>query len=200
MSAAPSLPFETGTALLPRKRFTREEVQVMMDLGWFAGQRYELIDGDLIDKMGQNPPHSFAIKLLQEWLASIFGVRRCQIQSPIEVSVADQERSLPEPDIAVLTEWKVEYAKRHPRGDELVLALEVADNSASVDLNRKATMYAAAGVPEYWVLDLIRRRLVVHRQPGSLGYKLVQFLAETDTISLENCSERIRVSDLLPTA
>jgi hypothetical protein len=42
----------------PRKRFTRTEVAQMLDAGLFAGQRFELIDGDLIDKMGQNPPHS----------------------------------------------------------------------------------------------------------------------------------------------
>ena len=59
-----------------RKRFTREEVDRMLDLGLFAGQRFELLDGDLIDKMGQKSLHFDAIVLIGDWLAAIFGFRR----------------------------------------------------------------------------------------------------------------------------
>ena len=102
-----------------RKRFTRAEVQRLLEGGLFEGQRYELIEGDLIDKMGQHPPHAYAIRLVVAWLARIFGFERVQIQLPIEVAPEDRERSSPEPDVAVLAEAKVEYQRRHPRGDEL---------------------------------------------------------------------------------
>ncbi len=68
----------------PRKRFTVQEVEQMLDAGLFAGQRFELIDGDLIDKMGQNPSHAQAIRLVHRWLAKILDPGRIQMQLPIQ--------------------------------------------------------------------------------------------------------------------
>jgi Uma2 family endonuclease len=198
MSTATLLPPNTAAEALPRKRFTREEVDRLTDLGFFDGCRYELIDGDLIDKMGQNPPHAFVIRQAAAWLRRIFPDDRVQMQLPIEASPADRRRSLPEPDLAVLAQNRLEFAKRHPRGDELLLVIEVADTGAAFDLSRKAVLYGAAGVPEYWVLDLTRRILVAHRQPFTEGYRLTQRFDENDTVSLENRTETVRVGDLLP--
>jgi Uma2 family endonuclease len=198
MSAASLLPFQSAAEALPRKRFTREEVEHLITTGFFDGQRYELIDGELLDKMGQNPPHANAIRLTQAWLAGVFGADRVQSQLPIEAAVADRERSLPEPDVAVLAEKKSAYHKRHPRGDELLLVVEVSDTTASFDLTRKAALYAAAGVPEYWVLDLTRRLLVVHRRPDGSTYRLLQLFSEADTVSIEGRSDTVRVSEILP--
>ena len=198
MAVAPLLPFQATPEALPRKRFTREEVEHLITTGFFEGQRYELIDGELLDKMGQNPPHANAIRLTQAWLAGVFGADGVQSQLPIEAAGADRERSLPEPDIAVLAERKPDYHKRHPRGDEFLLVVEVSDTTASFDLNRKAALYAAAGVPEYWVLDLTRRLLVVHRRPDGSTYRLLQLFSEADTVSMEGRSDTVRVSDILP--
>jgi Uma2 family endonuclease len=121
-----------------------------------------------------------------------------QIQAPIEVSVEDSDRSLPEPDLSVLREDKPEYDERHPRGNELLLVIEVSDSSAAFDLSRKAALYAKAGVPEYWVLELGRRRLAVHRQPDGAEYRLRQFFLESDTVTLDGRSEIISVAALLP--
>jgi Uma2 family endonuclease len=198
MSAAPLLPYKDTIEPPPRKRFTREEVDRLMEAGFFEGRRYELIDGDLVDKMGQNPPHARGIQRTFAWLISIFSAATIRVQLPIEVSPAERERSLPEPDVVVLTQDKPEFDKRHPRGNELLLVIEVADTSAAFDLSRKAAMYAAAEVPEYWVLDLIRRMVVVHRQPSPVGYRLIRLFWENDLVSLENRSETIRASELLP--
>src|SRR3974390_230542 len=126
MSAALLLPPQVGAEALPRKRFTREEFDRLIESGFFDGQRYELIDGELIDKMGQNPPHAFTIQLAHNWLASVSLTNLIRVQLSIEAALADRGRSVPEPDLAVLAEWKSEYAKRHPRGDELLLAIEVS--------------------------------------------------------------------------
>lgn len=198
MSTAPLLPVETAPEALPRKRFTRAEVEHLIETGFFEGQRFELIDGDLIDKMGQNPPHATGIRRAQAWLTKLFG-DRVQSQLPIEAAAADREQSLPEPDVAVLAELKPEYDNdRHPRGDELLLVVEVSDSSAAFDLNRKVVLYANAGVPEYWVLDVTRRVLVVYRQPAGPTYRLRQIFFESDAVSMEGRTETIRVSDLLP--
>jgi|SRR5215471_7928843 len=190
-------PLETSTGTPARKRFTRQDVERMDAAGVFEGQRYELIDGDLIDKMGQKPPHPFSIHLIFDWLAGFLGTSRVRAQSPIEAAAADQERCLPEPDIAALVERKADYRKRHPRGDELLLIVEVSDSTVAFDLSRKLTLYAKAGVREYWVLDLTRRILIVHRQPEGSLYRITQVFNETDSVSLEGRTETLKVSDIL---
>lgn len=168
----------------------------MLDAGLFAGQRFELIDGDLIDKIGQNPPHSHALRLLNAWLTKIFGVERVQVQQPAEAATAEQERSLPEPDLAVLVELKADYRQRHPRGDELVLAIEVADTTARYDATTKRDLYARAGVPEYWVLDISGRRLIVHRNLSHGKFEQIESVPENSVVSLGGT--QIPVSELLP--
>src|SRR5437016_4115209 len=111
----------SSTAALRRKRFTRDVVYRMMDAGVFEGQRFELIDGELIDKTGQNPPHSLTIQLLQNWLGGCIRLQNLRVQLSMEASGDHRERSEPEPDVAVLKEMKLDYQRRHPRGDEMVL-------------------------------------------------------------------------------
>jgi Uma2 family endonuclease len=188
----------SAVLVLPRKQFTRHDVDRLLSTGIFEGQRYELIDGDLIDKMGQNPPHAAAIGRVGRWLSSLIGFDLVRIQLPMEAGGADRERSLPEPDVAVLGELKSEHEQRHPRGDEVLLVVEVSDTTVAFDMSRKAVLYARACVPEYWVLDLVRRVLVVHRQSDGTQYKLVQIFTEGETVSMEGRSETARVQDLLP--
>lgn len=198
MSAALLFPFDTANETLPRKKFTREEVERLTADGYFEGQRYELIDGDLIDKMGQKPPHAVAIQNLLDILFLIFGVGFIRCQSSLDVSDADRERNEPEPDIAVTEHSKTHYLDHHPSGEECLLVAEVSDTTLRSDLTRKAALYARAGVREYWVLDLNGRRLVVHRQPRDGGYRTIQFFNESDTLSLEDRTEIIHVAELLP--
>src|SRR5207237_10687123 len=113
-----------------------------------------------------------------------FGFERVQIQLPIEVAPEDHERSSPEPDVAVLAEAKVEYQRRHPRGDELLLIVEVAESSARLDLTVKARLYASACVPDYWALAIANRWLIIHRHPLDGEYRQVTSLGEQETAAL----------------
>jgi Uma2 family endonuclease len=98
--------------------------------------------------------------------------------------------------MAVLRERKPEHNRRHPRGDELVLVVEVADTSAAFDLTRKAELYANSGVPEYWVVDLPRRLVVRQREPRDGKYRLVDAFAAGAAVPLAEHS--IPVDDILP--
>jgi len=179
-----------ATLTPPRKRFTRDEVERMLDAGLFAGQRFELIDGDLIDKMAQNPPHSLAVAELQDWLTETCGRGRVRTQLPIEAAGPERERTLPEPDLAVTVgDSRTWFRNRHPRGDELVLVIEVADSTSRYDLTTKRDIYARAGVPAYWVLDIIGRKLVVHRNLVEGRYEDVQTLGAGDTVSIPSKPE-----------
>ena len=172
----------------------------MADLGLVSG-RYELVDGDLIHKMGQNPPHAYTFTRLQAWLLTVFEAKQLRLQLPIEVAPQDQRRSEPEPDIAVVAEDRPQYQSRHPRGDELLVVIEIADTSTAFDLFVKAGLYARAGVPEYWVLDLNRRALFVHRQIEQSTYRELRALSDKESASLTCRPEHeIPVARLLPSS
>jgi Uma2 family endonuclease len=181
MSAASLLP-PVAEGYLPRKKFTRSEVYQMLELGVFAGKRFELIHGDVIDKMGQSARHSFTIRRLAARLGSSFDPRLVQVQSPIEVHKADSEYSEPEPDIVLLPNDSDAFRNRHPRGDEAILVVEIADTSLRGDLTIKRDLYARAGVPEYWVLDVVNRRMTVHRNPSQGAYAEVITLTAADSV------------------
>ena len=193
----------SATALLrpasheTRKRFTRTEVDQLLDTGIFTGLRFELIHGDLIDKVGQGPPHANSIDFLSNLFWDASGRGRIRIQSPLEVAMGDREFSLPEPDLVVLAEpndpRESRYGSRHPRGDETTLVVEVADSSLRQDLEVKSKLYARASVPEYWVLDVTGRRLVMHGEPKADGsYGVVKQYSETDKVG------PFRVAEMLP--
>ena len=200
MSAAPLLPNKPEANPFGGRRFTRAEVERLEEQGFFEGRRYELIDGELIDKMGQNPRHAHAIRKIVAALLKFFDPLRIQNQSPIEAAVADRETSLPEPDVSVAADLKHDEERRFAHGEEILLASEVSDTTLRFDSRRKAVLYARAGVREYWILDINGRGVIVHRQPVGDAYTNVQFIGEHDSVSLEGQAESIRVADLLPMA
>ena len=184
--------------ILPRKRFTRGEVAVMLEAGIFAGQRVELIGGELIDKMGQNPPHATTIRRMTKFLAGIFGLDRVLVQAPIQVSGPDSQTSEPEPDLAVLSDFVAdELESRHPNASELVLAVEVSDTTARFDATRKRDIYARAGLREYWVLDLNAETLLIHRKPTPEGqYAETRLYTRNQSVSV--AGSKLALSKMLP--
>jgi len=181
--------------LLGRTDYTRDEVTRLEEAGILT-DRCELIDGELVSKMGQNPPHARSLQRIYAWLIRVFGVERVRNQAPIEVAEKDRRRNDPLPDIVVVAEDKPEYDERHPRGDELVLLVEVSDTSSRYDRTKKLSLYARAGVPEYWVLDVPKRRLTVYSELEGESYRRCQEVAEHDTVSLADFQSV--VSDILP--
>jgi Uma2 family endonuclease len=173
-----------STAVLPPIRFSRNDVERILDAGLLRDRRFELIEGELIDKMGQKPPHAGVIQFLLEWFAHLFGVQKVRVQLSLEVSGADRDRNMPEPDLAVIAEAKAEYRRRHLRADETVLVVEVADTSLRQDLLTKRDLYARAGVPEYWVVSIPNRELIVHRGLSHGSYRQMTSLSENDMLSV----------------
>jgi Uma2 family endonuclease len=125
----------------------------------------ELIDGVLVHKDVKTREHENAIASLLEWL--IFGIDRAIYQLRVGSSLTlVASGSEPEPDLAVIAR----DAHRPYHSDTAALAVEVSWSSLRRDLNRKAALYAEAGVAEYWVFDVKGRRVVVHRKPGDESY------------------------------
>ena len=182
---------------LPHKLWTREDCAVLEKAGLIEAERYELIEGELILKMGKNHPHVRALAILARWLRSCFGDAPVVQESPIDLRAEDRLTSEPEPDLSVLVR-AVDDFSTHPRPEELHLVAEISLTSLVFDLTTKAQLYARSGIAEYWVLDLVGRRMIVHREPVDGRYRSVVAFGEEERVSTLAAPERdVRVGDLL---
>jgi Uma2 family endonuclease len=173
---APPVEFEA----IPRKKWTRDECAQLSNI--VDLHQYELIDGDLIKKMGKNHPHMRAVMLLVEWLRSVFPGRMVAQEVSIELRGEDNATSEPEPDAVVLTRSFLDLAPR-PKPAEIRLVAEVSDTTLAFDLSPKAALYARAEIAEYWVLDITARRLIVHRHPQQGIYQNVKVYSESESVA-----------------
>ncbi len=181
-----------------RIRITRKMCDALADNGLLTG-RYELIDGEVISKMGQKPVHATVIRRLSALLIRIFGEGFVGVQLPIELEGTDQETNEPEPDLVVSIGDADDYSLRHPLPHEVALLVEVADTSLDFDLKVKSLLYAKAGIADYWVVDAKGRRLILHRKPSAEGYLEIVAYSEEETLSpLARPDAAVLVSDLMP--
>ena len=180
-----------------RIRWTRQQCSTLADLGMITG-RYELIDGEIISKMGQKRWHALGVSLINAWLVSVFGIDFVLCQLPIEVPGEDNAYNEPEPDASVLTKPFNHFQLRTPGSEDVLLVIEVSDSSLRFDRTRKAALYALAGISEYWVIDINGRQIFVHRLPEPSGYTEIVSYAEDQEVSTQFHPQGILVSSLFP--
>ena len=151
------------TVPIPRRRFTREEYYRLAEIGFFQGERVELIEGEIVKMSPISPLHGEVLTLLAERLWQLFGEGyRVRVQLPL--SLGDSE---PEPDIAVVPGKAGDYVHAHPT--TALLVVEVAQTSLEYDREVKAPLYARAGIPEYWIVNLDGQCIEVYRDPAPIG-------------------------------
>jgi Uma2 family endonuclease len=183
------------------RRWRRVEYERLVDLGIFSGERLELLDGLLAVKEPQGSPHAAIVGQIGQVLASAFGSGwHARLHAPIALD----DDSEPEPDVAVVAGEHRDYEGAHPSTAALVV--EVADSSLRLDRRLKAGLYARAGLPEYWIVNLVAGVLEVHRAPepaadtayGSV-YRSVEVWRPPETVTpLGAPGAHIPVADLLP--
>jgi Uma2 family endonuclease len=157
----------------PVRPLTQDEVLRMVEAGILGDDEpVELLHGVLTAVSPKTPAHEEAKLRIGRWLAPGFAEGRYDVRTEGPVAVPDRT-SLPEPDIAVVERG---HAIAHP--GTALLVVEVAVSSLRVDTTIKPDLYAAAGVPEYWVVDVGRRRLQVFTEPGSDGYRSTSTIAD----------------------
>jgi Uma2 family endonuclease len=136
---------------------TRAEYERMAELGFFRGERVELVHGIVVAMSPIGPAHADPVDLLAERLIpALQGRARVRIQQPYIA----RDESEPEPDVAVVP--PASYAERHP--DRAFLIIEVAESSLDYDRETKAPLYAASGVGEYWIVDVAGRAIEAYRE------------------------------------
>ena len=186
----------------PRRLLTRSEFERACEDGVYGPEeKLELIGGEVYQKMTQNSPHTSGVSALEETLRAVFaGQGYVRIRAPLALD----EMSLPEPDVAVVSgSWR-DYVTGHP--STALLLVEVADSSLAFDRTYKGSLYAKAGIPEYWILNLTDRILEVYRDPNPMTgqrfgyhYRTITRLSVTDIISpLSVPGAVIRIEDFLP--
>jgi Uma2 family endonuclease len=167
----------------PRKRWTREECKGFAAAGLFEKERLELVDGELISKMGKNRPHVNAAMWMLFWLAETFGKTFVNAEAPIDVNPDDNPSNEPEPDLIVLRrEWST-FVLANPQPEDVQLLVEISDSTLNYDLSVKAALYARARIVEYWVLDVNGRHLIVHREPEGDGYLSITVYVEEESVA-----------------
>jgi Uma2 family endonuclease len=170
---------------------TRAEYEALVRRGVFDDAHVELLYGRIVSMSPIGGPHRYSVSRLGKILVLALGDRaRIDVQS----SFAAPDESEPEPDVLVL-----------PPGDyldapasEAWLIVEVSESSLVRD-REKASLYAAAAVPEYWIVNLVENVIEVHRQPGAGGYGTMTRHHRGETLRLVRFTDvEVAVADVLP--
>jgi Uma2 family endonuclease len=181
-------------------RWTKAEYHRMADVGFFADQRVELIDGEIIHLPSPRPRECTSLACVNEALWRPFGegfVNR--LHAPLDLG-PDSE---PQPDLAVVPGHPRDY-REHPT--TALLVVEVSETTLDYDRIRKADLYAGAKIADYWIVNLVDRQLEVYRKPVvdssvAMGFRYadVTVLGPADFVSpLAVPTARVAVADLLP--
>lgn len=185
-----------ATLAINRKLFTVDEYHRMADAGILpADRRFELVRGEIIEMTIPKSPHSSSVNRLTYLFVTRFGSAAVvSPQNPLPIDL----HSEPVPDLVLLEPKADFYRASHPTPADVLLVIEVSDTTLTYDTRVKASMYAEAGVPEYWILDVNRERLVVHADPVGREYRSRRLLGRDDSVQLVKVpAAEFSVTDIL---
>jgi Uma2 family endonuclease len=149
-------------------RFSRDAYHRLFEIGLIdSDSRVELIDGEIFMMSPIGPPQgSYTSRMAEFFVRRLPDNLQCRVQMPIVAG----DHSEPEPDIAIVSRRDDDYKIEHPSTRDVALVIEVAASSLIVDLGKKLKLYASSSIPEYWVVDVERAIVHVHRVPVGNRY------------------------------
>ena len=172
------------------RRLQRIEYDRLVALGWFQDERIELLHGTLVAMSPQGSRHALVLSRLVRQLVMALGAR-AEVRPQCPLAVSDD--SEPEPDIAVVAPG--DYQDAHPT--TALLVVEIADASLQKDRGVKARLYAAGGILEYWIVNLVDRVVEVHTDPRADAYQRIARVENGARIPLAAHPDvTIEISDL----
>ena len=146
-------------------RFTIGEYERMV----LDDPRVELIDGQVVRKIGKNPPHSWCTKTLINIVPGLLPAGfTWRVEQPVRILDYDE----PEPDFAVVGGTDDDYEDRHPEPADVAMLIEVSESSRPRDRGQKLAAFARSGIPVYWIINLADRQVEVYTDPRPDGYGL----------------------------
>jgi len=181
---------------LPRRLFTTQDVFRMVEAGVMQeDENVELIGGELVVMAAKKNDHEIFKSVLNEWLVK---GKADDLRVGVETTLYLTEMLFVEPDLML---YPRAFKPQDLSGGDLILLIEVSDESLSRDLGLKAAIYADHGVRDYWVVDVETRRIIVHRDPTGEVYRSVRsFEADAEVAALLAPELRTRLEDLLDNA
>ena len=183
MADAGYLDVLTRTPSVGRHRLTVAEFYRMADVGILTEQdRVELIEGQIVDMAPIGSQHIAAVNVLNRRLVMAVGARATvSVQNPVQLS----NRSLPQPDFALLRPRADDYRHAPPQADEVLLVVEVSHSTLSYDRDAKLPLYAYCGIREVWIVDVAANWIDVYRTPVSDAYTVVSRVERSGTLDVE---------------
>ena len=191
------LPQSSSALDLPVRRFTVAEYYAMAEAGILKEEeRVELIDGVIVIMSPMGNPHRATVNRLTRMMVVAVGTRAIvQVQCPITLD----DRTMPEPDLALLRERADFYESEDTYPDDVLLVIEVAESSVNYDRYQKLPRYAQAGILEVWITALPERIIEAHAEPVDGVYTRNLIYVPDDTISPSVLPDiELVVSDILP--
>lgn len=148
-------------------KWSVDDYHRMIQAGILQARRVELLRGEIVEMSPETPLHYTTAKQGAKYLETLLsGKAEVRFNGPI--TLADSE---PEPDIAIVRLPESTYRDRHPHPEDIYWLIEVANTSLKQDLDVKAAIYATAGIPEYWVVNLVTMQITIFRQPVAGQYR-----------------------------
>jgi Uma2 family endonuclease len=177
----------------PRRKFTRDEVERMLALGILEdAPGVELLDGDLVVMSPQGCVHSGLAEVIRALLeAATTPACHTRTHAPVDAGAHSQ----PEPDVALVRGPRESYVSRQPTSADTPLVVEVARSSLPRD-REKASIYARASFPEYWLFDLDSRTVEVHSRPEGGRYRDRRRATAEDSLSIPESDEVLALGPL----
>lgn len=153
---------------LAKRWITADEYERMGEAGIFPeGARLELIEGEIFEMSPIGSAHAACVKFLSELLYLLFaGTFTVSVQDPIRLN----DFSEPQPDVALLRRRDDFYRSAHPTPTDILLVVEVADATVVTDRSFKLPLYARAGIPEFWLVNIPDGQLEVYSEPSGDSY------------------------------
>jgi len=157
-------------------------------------EKLELIQGEILRKFPNSPRQAGFSKRLNAVLGKIIADKALlSIKHPLRID----ENNEPEPDIAVLKYREDYYSSAHPKANEVFFIIELAEKSLNFDRKIKAPLYAKAGIPVCWILDLKHEKLEIYSNPQYGIYRRNDFKKKSDKLKIPGFDLEILVSDIL---
>jgi Uma2 family endonuclease len=150
-------------------KWTIEDYHQIIAAGILARRNVELINGKIVEMAPEGEYHAYCSDEAGEYLIYLFG-EKAKVRQAKPITIPENN-SEPQPDIAIVQRLGKDYQQHHPYPENIFWVIEYSNSSLSKDLEVKTKVYAAAGIPEYWVINLRIMELIVFRDPTDVGYQ-----------------------------
>ncbi|HHP7230940.1 MAG TPA: Uma2 family endonuclease [Xenococcaceae cyanobacterium] len=150
-------------------KWTLEQWHQLVETGVLARQNVEFIEGEIVEMSPEGIPHSFSNESIGNYLRKLLGeVAIVRERYPITL-----DNSEPQPDITIVRHPRDIYRTHHPYPEDIYLLIEISNSTLKFDLSTKAALYARNQISEYWIVDLLNKKLIVHTHPTGNGYSRI---------------------------